>query len=85
MQLVPGLKGKMMIAAVRKSTALLVPATAVDRGDDLQRFVYVLDEAKNEPVKKPVKIGIKTGEKLEILDGVSAGVKILEDPKSVEN
>ena len=84
MQLVPGLKGKMMIAAVRKSTALLVPATAVDRGDDLQRFVYVLDEAKNEPVKKPVKIGIKTGEKLEILDGVSAGMKILEDPKSVE-
>ena len=85
MQLVPGLKGKMTIAAVRKSTALLVPATAVDRDDDLQRFVYVLDEAKNEPVKKPVKIGIKTGEKLEILDGLSDGMIILEDRKSVEN
>lgn len=85
MNLVPGLKGKMMIASVRKTNAILVPAAAVGRNDDLSRYVYVLDEAKNEPVRRSVKVGIHQENRLEILDGLAAGMKILEDVSSAES
>ncbi|MDO4630085.1 MAG: hypothetical protein Q4C70_12970, partial [Planctomycetia bacterium] len=84
LNLVPGLKGKMTVAAVRKSNAIMIPATAMDRDDQLKRFVYVMEENKDTPTRRMVKVGIKQGTQVEILDGLAAGMKIVEDPKTVE-
>ena len=84
-RLIPGMKGKITIAAVRKSNALLIPeATAARDDNNFERYVYVLDESKNEPVRRTVKVGMKLNGKLEILDGLEAGMKVLEDPATAE-
>ncbi len=82
--LIPGLKGKMTVAAVRKTNAIMIPATAIERDDELKRFVYVLEENQETPTRRMVKVGIKQGNQVEILDGLAAGMKIIEDAKTVE-
>ncbi len=64
--------------------AIVVPASAVfsERKDEDIKFVY-LHREREKPKKQTVKTGEKSGENIEILEGLKAGKKILaEKPKN---
>ena len=54
---------------------------AIPRGPFLQEsgghFVYVLDEDSRRAVRTPVRLGRQTPEWIEVLEGVSAGTKLI--------
>ncbi|MDO4551286.1 MAG: HlyD family efflux transporter periplasmic adaptor subunit [Planctomycetia bacterium] len=81
-KLYPGMKGKVTLASVRKSNALMVPETAVGRNADLQRCVYILKDGK--PIQRLVKIGRIHDKKYEILDGLESGMEVIKVFSSVE-
>ena len=81
--LVPGMTCKIKLTPYLKKDALSLPQKAVmtDELDDEKHFVYVPDK-DGEPTKRDVKLGEKTDKKVEILDGLSEGDKVLrEAPK----
>ncbi len=78
----PGMKGKVTLASIRKSTALLVPESAVGRNEELKRCVYVMKDGK--PAERVVKLGRFTADKkYEILDGLEAGMDVVKTYTSV--
>lgn len=80
----PGLRGKAVIAAVRKSNAILIPETALKRDENLKRYVFVTDADGKNPVRRYVKTGFKQGTNVEIRDGLDVGMKIVEKADEVE-
>jgi HlyD family secretion protein len=82
--LVPGMTATVKIKAYAKEDALTLPAGAVftDEKDEDQHVVYFPGKEGKDPVKKSVTIGKRSGDKIEILDGVQAGEMVLkEKPK----
>ncbi|MDO4584096.1 MAG: hypothetical protein Q4D62_08345 [Planctomycetia bacterium] len=79
-----GMKGKVTLFAVRKTNAILLPESAVEREEDLSRFVYLYDQEKKELVKRTVKVGIRQKDKLEIVDGLDVGMQVLKDASRPE-
>lgn len=78
----PGMRGKVTLASIRKSNALMVPETAVGRNDAMQRCVYILKDGT--PQQRVVKIGRTADKKMEILDGLESGMEIVKTYTSVE-
>jgi RND family efflux transporter MFP subunit len=72
--LVPGMTCSVRLTTAKKDAALTVPASAVS-DDDGDSVVYVLKGGK--PTKVPVTLGLTAGDRVEILDGLSAGAEIL--------
>jgi multidrug efflux pump subunit AcrA (membrane-fusion protein) len=52
-----------------------VPSGCVFRDDDGSRYVFVLG-SDGKPAKKPVKAGLSSGGRTEILDGLAAGDRV---------
>ena len=76
--IVPGMKCSIKVSAYSRTDALAVPKSIVfsDEVDDDQKYVYVLP-AEGEPRKQSVEVGETSGDRVEILSGVSAGDKLL--------
>lgn len=76
-RVVPGMACTVKFTSYENPEAILVPKAAV-QGDDA-KFVFVQVDGKSE--KRDVKVGKSSGDKLEIVDGLSAGdVVLLEKP-----
>jgi HlyD family secretion protein len=82
--LMPGMSCKIKLVPYQKTRTLTVPLSAVktDEIDDTKHYVQLVGE--NAKAKKQlVKVGQKTASKVEILDGLVAGDKVLKDyPKN---
>jgi multidrug efflux pump subunit AcrA (membrane-fusion protein) len=73
--IVAGLTGNVKIATAQKENALTVPGSAVfEDSDNDTHYVYLPGKT---PEKKTVKIGLISGDKTEIVEGLSAGDEIL--------
>ena len=81
--ILPGMSCKLQFLVYENEQAIVVPASAVfsERKDEDNKFVYLHREGK-KPKKQTVKTGERSGENIEILEGLKAGKKILaEKPK----
>lgn len=79
----PGMTCKMQFTAYDKKKALVVPRNVIfeDEDEPGRYHVYVPVEGA-EPEKREVRIGKRTGDQVEIVEGVKAGEAILlEKPK----
>ena len=72
-----GMTVEVNIVVERKADALLVPASAL-RADSGGRFVFAVEEGR--AVVRRVAVGIVGTERIEIVDGIEAGMPILRDP-----
>jgi RND family efflux transporter MFP subunit len=74
-EIVAGLTGTVKITTAQKDNALSVPSSSVfENTDDETHYVYVPGKP---PQKKTVKIGLISGDKTEIVEGLAAGDEIL--------
>jgi HlyD family secretion protein len=71
----PGMTGAVRCVVAKRPEAITVPSGAVFRDDDGSRHVFVVP-ADGKPVKKPVKAGLSSGGRTEILDGLAAGDRV---------
>ena len=78
--LVPGMTCKVKLVPYRKTRTLTVPPAVLktDEIDDAKHYVQLIGE-DGKPKKQPVKIGQRTAAKVEILDGLVAGDKVLKE------
>jgi multidrug resistance efflux pump len=79
-ELVPGMSCTAKFTPYLKRRTLIVPPSAVhtDELDDQKHFVMLVPE-EGKPKKQSVTIGKKTEDKVEILDGLVAGDKVLKE------
>ena len=81
--LMPGMNCTVKATPYLKKSALVAPASAVfsEKLDEDRKYVYLHREGK-KPQKQPVVVGKKSGDKIEILEGLDKGDEILlEEPK----
>ena len=73
----PGMTCSLTIKVYENAKALAVPAGAVfpDAADKAKRVVYVVGK-DGKPAKRAVKVGRKSGNQVEILDGLKAGESV---------
>jgi hypothetical protein len=74
-RLMPGYGCKLKIDVLTKSAALTVPTSAVSKEDD-KTFVHVWADGKS--TAREVKTGATSGGRTEVLEGVEAGLRVLE-------
>lgn len=76
--IVPGMKCAIKVAAYSRTDALAVPSSAVfsEDADKDQKYVYLYIKDA-EPKKQSVEVGETSGDRTEILSGLSAGDQIL--------
>ena len=68
------------VAAKGSSEQLFLPAAAIVRRGEMTG-VYVVD-AQGQPRLRQVRLGRATGDRVEVLSGVSKGEQVLADPKA---
>jgi RND family efflux transporter MFP subunit len=81
--ILPGMSCQLQFLVYENEQAIVVPASAVfsERKDEDNKFVYLHREGK-KPKKQTVKTGERSGENIEVIEGLKAGKKILaEKPK----
>lgn len=86
--LVPGMQCNVKLVPYSQAEAIAVPSKAVftDELDDATRYVYVVDD-NNEHSRRDITAGKVSGDRTEIVSGLSAGEKILlekPDPSKSE-
>jgi multidrug efflux pump subunit AcrA (membrane-fusion protein) len=64
-----------------KENVLVAPLNIVDGDKDGNKFVYVIDQKKNIMVRKPVKFGVVSDMKAEVLEGLNEGDMVVLDPQ----
>lgn len=76
---VPGLSAKAEITTYENSEALMVPKSAVktDDQDPDAKYVMIASPEIDKPQKRAVKVGKSKDGKVEIVDGLKAGDKVL--------
>ena len=76
----PGMNCKVKLTAYENPRALTLPLKALqtDKQNEDQYYVW-LPGSDDKPVRKNVKVGRKTADTVEILDGLSEGDKVLRD------
>jgi len=74
-KLLPGMTGTARCTVAKRAEALTLPSGAVFRDDDGGRHVFV-NAADGKPVKKPVKTGLTSGGRVEIVEGLAAGDRV---------
>lgn len=73
--ILPGLTGPVRISLASKESAVLVLSSAVFEDAETETsYVYL---PGNSPIKKTVKVGLVSGDKTEILEGLAEGDEIL--------
>ena len=81
--ILPGMSCQLQFLVYENEQAIVVPASAVfsERKDEDNKFVYLHREGKS-PKKQTVRTGEKSGENIEVIEGLKAGNRILaEKPK----
>ena len=78
--LVPGMACSVKVAPYLKEEALTLPAASVfaDELDEEKHYVFV-PGADGKPVKRAVRVGKKTEQKVEILEGLKEGDEVLKE------
>jgi RND family efflux transporter MFP subunit len=88
----PGGSARLTIIAETVPDALVIPAVAVLTATDGSTSVMVVD-AQNKPHQKSVKLGIRDGEDVQVVEGLQAGERVVtvgaydlskEDPDVLE-
>ncbi|MBU6222725.1 MAG: HlyD family efflux transporter periplasmic adaptor subunit [Planctomycetes bacterium] len=74
-KLLPGMTGSVRCVVAKRPEAVTVPSSCVFRDDDGSRYVFTIG-ADGKPVKKPVKAGLSSGGRTEILEGIAAGDRV---------
>lgn len=76
--IVPGMQCSIKVSAYSRTDALAVPTSVVftDEADDSQRYVYVYVKDQ-DPKRQSVQVGETSGDRTEIVSGLSAGGQIL--------
>jgi len=74
-KLLPGMTGIARCTVAKRAEALTVPGGVVFRDDDGGRHVFVIGE-DGKPVKRPVKTGLSSGGRIEIVEGLAAGDRV---------
>jgi len=77
---VPGVSCQVQFVPYLKQRTLVVPSSAIgtDELDPTKQYVMRLDES-GRPVRQPVTVGEKAQDRVEILDGLVAGDRILKN------
>ncbi len=77
--LMPGMACRVKLVAYENKRALVVPTTAVatDLRNPPRQYVYVLGE-REKPKRRLVAVGRRSGDRVEILDGLVEGDRILQ-------
>ncbi|MFO0814835.1 MAG: HlyD family efflux transporter periplasmic adaptor subunit [Gemmatales bacterium] len=79
-ELVPGMTCSVKIKAYVKDAALTVPGSAVSYDDDAESYVvFTPGEGDAKPAKLKVKIGRRSGDKVEVLEGLTEGQPVLKE------
>ncbi len=73
-ELAPGMFARFMIAYEKHENALVIPAHAIVNEDEVTT-VYVLD--KDSVVQREVVVGVRSGDTVEILDGLEAADQVV--------
>lgn len=74
----PGSSARVSVVAETAPDALVIPAQALVTAPDGGTSVIVVGP-DNKPVQKPVKAGIREGDRLQIAQGLSAGDRVVTD------
>lgn len=76
--IVPGMQCTIKVPAYSRTDAIAVPESTVfsDEADDDQKYVYLYVKDQ-EPKRQTVQVGETSGDRVEILSGLSAGDQIL--------
>jgi membrane fusion protein, heavy metal efflux system len=69
---------RVRISSAKPGQGLLVPVAAVLRDDENLPFVYV-QEADGSYAQRPVTVGVRTGDRTLIADGLKAGDKVVTE------
>ena len=80
----PGMACTVKLVPYVDKAALVVPAKAVftDELDDAKSYVFVTADGGKTSAKRPVTVGKRSDERVEIVKGIAAGdVILLERPK----
>ncbi|MBL8824247.1 MAG: HlyD family efflux transporter periplasmic adaptor subunit [Planctomycetia bacterium] len=76
----PGMTCNVKVKGYLKEKALTLPASAISFDEENESFVVYLPATGTEkPAKKTVKIGRRSADKVEILDGLAAGDSVLKE------
>lgn len=75
-KLKPGSSVRVMIVSETVPNALVVPLTAILTGPDGGTSVIKVDSS-NKPIRRPVKVGIRTDDEAQIADGLKAGERVV--------
>jgi len=75
-KLKPGSSVRIAIVSQTVPKALVVPAASILTGPDGATSVFTLD-ASNKPIRKTVKVGIRTDNDAQITDGLSEGERVV--------
>ena len=78
--LMPGMAGQARFVVYTNPKAIVVPASAVKTDDEEQSYVMLLD-ADGHPQRRDVKVGEKSKDKVEIVEGLKVGDKIQMEEK----
>lgn len=76
--LLPGLYVRISIEQAVRNDALAVPQMAVQRDQQGNAFVYVID-AENKAARRDVKLGRTLGPRWMVMDGLTAGEKVVAE------
>lgn len=79
--LVAGMSCNIKIVTYDKKDALLIPEEMVqtDKDDDQIKYVMLVAEDEDEPVRREVKLGKKKDKQVEVISGLKAGDKIVRE------
>ena len=75
-KLKPGSSVRVAIVSQTVPKALVVPVASILTGPDGATSVFTLD-ASNKPIRKTVKVGIRTDTEAQITDGLSEGERVI--------
>jgi len=78
-----GMTAKAHLNVYESDTALVVPLKAVDLSDPTEPTIHVLND-DGEPTERRVKLGWRSDEQVEILDGLQAGQAVRIDKQAAE-
>ncbi len=84
--LVAGMTGKVAVVTYENKKALVVPAALVqtDEEDDKIKYVMLVKEDEDEPVRRNVKLGRTKDKLVEVLKGLDEGDEIVKEEKKEE-
>jgi multidrug efflux pump subunit AcrA (membrane-fusion protein) len=74
-KLLPGMTGSVRCVVAKRPEAVTVPSGCVFRDDDGSRYVFAIG-GDGKPAKRPVKAGLASGGRTEILEGLAAGDRV---------